>query len=120
MSAVTDIIITCSLSEGDDEDRFPAIAHINRVLEADGRGTLAQLNGNEGGTKHWQMNVFGGAFNHLRLLEFADAVRAAPWNEPDRVTILIKLEEDEIMRELLLTDRPGLNIGAERLRLLLR
>ena len=114
MSTVTDIIITCALSEGDDDDRFPAIEHINRYLESDGRGHLAHLNGNEGGTKVWQVNVFGGAFNHLRLEAFAATVRSAPWEDPDRVTILIKLEEDETMREVLLT-KPARNHGSDRL-----
>src|SRR5829696_5298903 len=117
MSVVTDLIITCGLSEenGADEN-FPAIDHINRYLESDGCGKLTHLNGHEGGTKHWQINVFGGAFNHLRLAELADAVRTAPWDNAGSVTILVKLEENEMMREVLLADRPGRNRGAARLR----
>src|SRR5215203_2718444 len=118
MSTVTDIIITCGLSEGDDDDHFPPIEHINRYLESDGRGALAHLNGHEGGTKEWQVNVFGGAFNHLRLEGFAEVLRSAPWSEPDRVTIFIQLEEDETMREVLLTE-PAPNRGADWLRRLL-
>lgn len=120
MSHVTDIIITCSIMEDNDqEDVFPAIDFINNYLESRNRGKLNNLGGNEGGTKCWQTNVFGAAFNNLDLEEFAAALKSAPWHEPENVTILIQDEHDEAMREVRLIKDAPYNTIAEKLQNLL-
>ena len=112
MSVVTDVILTCSIMEDvadDDIPKIPAIDFVNNYLRADNRGELNYLNGNEGGTKYWQVNVYGGAFNWLSHDDFVRVLVAAPWRLPECVTLLIKGEEDETMREFRITERSGYN-----------
>lgn len=97
MSVVTDVIVLVSLAEEDPEDTFPPIDEINNWLLSHGQHVgLNHLNGNEGGHKAWQCDVFGGAFNYLNADEFARTVATAQWKSPDRVQLLVKGEEDEI------------------------
>jgi hypothetical protein len=97
MSVVTDVIVLVSLAEEDPEDTFPPIDKINNWLLAHGQYVgLNHLNGNEGGHKAWQADVFGGAFNHLDISEFARMVAMVQWKSPDRVQLLVKGEEDEV------------------------
>lgn len=96
MSVVTNIILTCGLSEEDGEDVFPAVNEINAWLRERGKGELTHLNGNEGGRKAWEVDVFGGAFNWLPIDEFIQAVSAANWQNRDKVQLFIKGQYDEV------------------------
>lgn len=107
MSYVTNVIVLCGLSEeAGGEGVFPAIDQVNKWLtetnfQAIG---LAYLNGHEGGHKAWEAEVFGGAFNGLSIAEFMMQIAAAAWEEPDRVQVLFKGQEDEVWGMVHLVD----------------
>lgn len=96
MSVVTDVLLLsgCGESQSDDDPIPPPIAAINTWLVAEGYGELKELAEHAGGHKHMQCEVFGGAFNYLRLIDFLETVRAQLWEDRDAVRILIQEEND--------------------------
>ena len=109
MSVVTAIFIACNLSEissyGESgEERVPAIESINNGGALSTVGHLKKLSEYTGGSKHPQVLVYGGGFNHLPLDEFESDVKAAPWEEPGNVRIWIKREDDEVVTQVTLVD----------------
>ena len=121
MSFVTDVILCVGLSEEQGEDIFPAIDFVNAWLESEHYGKLNHLNGNEGGFKAWQIDVFGGAFNYLNTDQFIHCLLNAPWEEPDRVQLIIQGEEDEAMGMVYVfpSHQPPMNQEIERVKKLL-
>lgn len=109
MSSVTDIILTCSVLEdegGTTDAPYPAIESVNKYLRDANKGVLVHLNGHEGGHRAWQVEVFGGAFNYLDHEDFVRALKSAPWQEPEAVTLLVQGEHDDTMREFRISDAP--------------
>lgn len=101
MGLVTSVALICSCSEGSHDEGVPAIASVNRWLrehcdapKSDGN-VLVQVDQHAGGTKGFEANLFIGGFNYLDVDGFVQAVRAAPWQDPKRVQLLIRREGDE-------------------------
>jgi hypothetical protein len=99
MSWVTDVILIFSLEEEyDDDEEFldsvPALDNINAWLEENGYGILVDIGEFAGGGKAMQTNVYGGAFNFLKIDAFIKLVKAQPWREPENVQLLIQDEEE--------------------------
>lgn len=118
MSVVTDVILCVGLGEEQGDDNFPAIDVVNEWLEREGYGKLNHLNGHEGGHKAWQIDVFGGAFNHLHAEEFVRRLLSAPWQEREYVQLVIQGEEDEAMEMVYLfpSQHPPMNRKIEEVR----
>jgi hypothetical protein len=113
MSVVTTVILTCGIMEDPDtDDVFPAIDFLNAYLTEQHKGTLKPLADHCGGGKYPQINIFGGAFNHLDVEGFAEQLLKAPWQSLDDVTLLVNGEHDECAREVRLTKADGYNVEA--------
>lgn len=99
MSWVTDVILIFGVGEEYDEkedliEPVPALENINAWLEQGDYGQLLNIGAEAGGDKFMQANVYGGAFNFLKIDEFIQMVREQPWREPENVQLLIQ-DEDE-------------------------
>jgi hypothetical protein len=102
MSLVTNMILTCSVSENldpEDTDYPCAIAEIQRWLQRHRYGELTDVAPYAGGTKALETAVFLGAFNYLRLGDFLAAVQAAPWSYYDSVQVFVQEQNDTLYRE---------------------
>jgi len=102
MSWVTDVVLFCSTNENYDDlvnlDGYrelpKAIAEINAWLEEHKHNPLLAFSELDGSEKAMQANVYGGAFNFLKIDPFIEAVMNAKWNTPESVQLMIKDEEE--------------------------
>ncbi len=101
MSWVTDVILIFNIAEeysNDMEllDSIPALDNINAWLEENDYGKLVDIGkfAFTGGGKAMQANVYGGAFNFLKIDEFVKLVKVQQWCEPENVQLLIQDEQD--------------------------
>jgi len=98
MSVVTTILLTTSTMEGTEidvdgrpVDVYPAIQHLNAWR---GSEWLKPVHEHAGGNKYPQACVFMAAMNYFDLDDLKDVMRAAPWEEPESVVLLVSGEED--------------------------
>ena len=99
MSAVTDIILTCSLleSQGSNWDDTPSVQTLNDYLRAAYHGvTLMRVDDYAGGNKAVQCTVWMAAINHFDTKEFLRQARSAQWYEPESAQIFFKGENDDV------------------------
>jgi hypothetical protein len=103
MSAVSGIVLCSSCCEergSQGEDGMPLLfEQINKWLsDRSGGGaswSLEMVENHFGGSKHPQMSVAGGGFNHFCENEFADYVLGLSWQNPENVVLVIEPEEGE-------------------------
>jgi hypothetical protein len=102
MSWVTDVPLCIALDERLDDDfqiqnTCGPIEALNGWLEEQDLGALDELSTHVvSGGKAMQSFVYGGAFNHMDLPAFREAVFSQPWVAPKRVQLLMKDEEEEV------------------------
>jgi len=111
MSWVTGVILIVELGEYyDDEtgdracaspDNLPAIKEINQWLDERLNERLTHLSCFIKSGKTMPAEVFGGAFNYLKVNEFDDFVRSRKWKNPENIQLMTKDEEEE---RFILTD----------------
>jgi hypothetical protein len=92
MSKVTNIIITTAIDE-------PGVLNLNHALWLIEHPGFHQVDQHCGGNKAFESHVWLAAFNHLDIEEFKAIARAAAWEEPDRVQIFIREEQEERFEE---------------------
>jgi hypothetical protein len=71
----------------------PLISKVNEWLSEHAGGSLNQVDDGYGGNKASQVEVYGGAFNHLDEDDFAFFVMRLPWEYPEDTVLLINPEE---------------------------
>ena len=52
------------------------------------------------GTKMLECEIYPGAFNHLDLAKFVDAIRGVDWDDPHSVQLFIQEQEEGRLREV--------------------
>lgn len=101
MSVVTNVILYIDpLEDGDpDEGIMPKpIKAINEWLEDHGKGSFGFIPPAAhcvGGHKALEVDLFLGAFNHLPLDKFLEAVFSQNWEYPANVQVFVKEQEDD-------------------------
>ena len=91
MSSVDNYILLTSVADGIGS---PSLKYVNEKLSALTQGRFTQIDQHAGGSKHLEANVYAIATNHFPLREMAKLVSAAPWIQPEAVSIAHKGEED--------------------------
>lgn len=95
MSRVTDVILTTSSVETDEDDRpLAGVASVNAWLLLKHHCVLKGVTDHAGGNKVMQAGVFLVAVNHLDEPGLIAAVRDAPWERHEMVRLLLNREED--------------------------
>lgn len=119
MSEVTAIIFHCDYAEdyveltgrdGQRDRRYRGVEHINEWLDAPEveNGRLEFMNPHAGGYQTFTGAVFMGAFNYLDLDGLAGQIKSFPWDEPGRVQLFVREEEDDTFWEYdLHPENPG-------------
>ena len=101
MSVVTTLIITTSCAESHEDaagaDVYPSINFINDEF---GVEWLKPVHDFAGGNKYPQAYVFMAAINHLDFNQLLSYMRAAPWEMPEAVGLLVSFEEDDGFRQI--------------------
>ena len=97
MSVVSGVVLCTSCCEEEVSEDGPAVlfVQINEWLSSRGLFHLVLVEDSFGGTKHPQMFVAGGGFNCFPEDDFAAYVIALPWENPERVVLIIQPEEGE-------------------------
>lgn len=94
MSVVSGVVLCMSAGEEEMEDELaPLLVEVNRWLAARGAFRLDPVEDGFGGSKHPQMIVAGGGFNHFDEDAFAEFVLGLPWGEPENVVLIIQPED---------------------------
>jgi len=104
MSYVTNVLISCSIleeemSEPERLGGYSNIIEINRWLEESGHGEFRYLSRHAGGKKVMEAEVWGAAFNYIRLEELIDFIRSLNWLHPRQVQLFIQDEDEDIFTE---------------------
>lgn len=103
MSFWTEIIIAAAsiedTSQDDEPDVFPAIDHLNAWLEANNQPRLFHIVPSDP-AQHRPDACFATATKRFNEAEFMAAVRAAPWQWPEQVQVMIRQEDDRGFRFL--------------------
>lgn len=111
MSVVTHIILHVSYGEdytelsgrdgGRRERRYTGVEHINEWLDDPERrlGTLRFVNPHAGGSQTFSGAVFLGAFNYLDLDGLAERVKCFAWEEPEKIQLFVREDEDDTFWE---------------------
>jgi hypothetical protein len=91
MSHVTDVVLCAPDDEVDGPASAAAVETLNRWLASRGHGQLDLVAHADtfGGEKVAGISVWGGAFKHLDMEGFHDAVISAPWAELARVAVML-------------------------------
>lgn len=97
MSVVSGVVLCTSAAEDRSTPNGQPVL-FERIQEwlADRAGPFQQLKSVEvsfGGSKHPQMFVAGGGFNHFPEDDFAAFVLSLPWQNPENVVLVIEPEE---------------------------
>lgn len=100
MSVVTNVVLLISIHESIEDDteygyRIPGLAYLNDWLLKANKGELRTVDQYGTNGKAMECHVALGAFNYLNVDEFIDAFRAAPWDEPENIQLLVQRQEDE-------------------------
>lgn len=111
MSVVTCVILHCDYGEDYIEEsgrdpswrqrRYKGVERLNEWLNDPERnhGRLEFVNPHAGGTQIFTGAVFMGAFNYLDLDGLAGQIKAFPWDEPGRVQLFAREDEDDTFWE---------------------
>ena len=75
-------------------DSVPPLDNINAWLKENGYGELVDIGEFAGGGKAMQSNVYGGAYNFLKIDEFIKLVKNQQWCEPENVQLLMQDEQE--------------------------
>lgn len=97
MSVVTNVILCVPAGE-----HAASMKHVNDYLgKLEDRPTQLKLfpEGAEGGTKYLEVELWIGAFNHLDVQSFIDAVSSAPWEDPEIVQLLIQEQDEDVFTD---------------------
>ena len=98
MSVVTNVILTCSLlDEDEDDDSVPALASVQEFL---GKNAFKDISSAAGGYKCLEHKVFVTAANVLDTEGLVEAVRHAPWRDRESVQLFVKEQDDEKFSEV--------------------
>jgi len=97
VSVVSGVVLCTSIAEDCSSPNGQPVL-FERIQEwlAEHAGPFQQLNSVEdsfGGSKHPQMFVAGGGFNHFPEDDFAVFVLSLPWQNPENVVLVIEPEE---------------------------
>ncbi len=98
MSTVTDVILTLSVLEGDEDDAIHVLQpELDRIEREHNRKVFAPapVSQHAAGGKTMQAVVFVGAYNRLPEDAFIEAIERTPWVAPEEVRLFIQREHDE-------------------------
>lgn len=95
MSHVADIILITSGVEHDYQNGGWLVDRLNEYLQKEHDVGMARVDGDAGGDKGFQANVWMSAINYLNIAEFVALFRSLRWQLPDLATLLIKDEHDD-------------------------
>lgn len=102
MSQVTDILLLGSCIDANDKDyagrpsgMARGILRIQEWLREHGHGPLKEIGDHAGGGKHFQADVWAGAYNAFDTEGFLAEVAACEWFLPQTMMLLIQEEPDE-------------------------
>ena len=99
---LTDVLLIVNLEErarldGDYDETCEALDNINAWLEKLGYGNLDDLSQHVQTSGHMiQSDIYGGAFNLLKIDEFVPLVLSQKWKRPDSVMLLTKDEGQDV------------------------
>jgi hypothetical protein len=91
MSRVHNFVLVVSTS-----DRETVEEHLNSILEADettGGQVFGRMLG-EGGSKNFEIGLYGMAGNYVPLDSILDRLLEAPWEDYEQVTLISKEQDD--------------------------
>jgi hypothetical protein len=101
MSYWTEVLLTASILEDDGPEdgpeHYPAVDAINGWLREQRQGELFLIQ-NPDPERQCPYACFAGMFKSLDEDGFVEAVRAAPWQCPERVQLFMRSEHDERFR----------------------
>ena len=108
MSHVTNLILTCSVLEEDDEDRCPPVDEINRLickhLGYDGvLDCFCPVHQAAGGDKAMETLVFLAAIGRDWLDDIAEYIAEVDWKSRDAVQLFVCRQDEDRYSELALT-----------------
>lgn len=97
MSVVSGVVLCTSIAEDCSSPNGQPVL-FERIQEwlTEHAGPFQQLSsveGSFGGSKHPQMFVAGGGFNHFPENDFATFVLSLPWQNPENVVLVIEPDE---------------------------
>lgn len=95
MSDVDNYILMTSVI---DEIGSPSLKYVNEQMRDLTQGQFIQIDHYAGGPKHIEANIYAIATNQFPLREMAKIVSAAPWIQPEAVSIAHKGEEDDAFK----------------------
>lgn len=101
MSTVTDVILTVSGLDDDDQREDETLAvllpELDKVHNETGYRIYApsRVSRHATGGAAMQAGVFVGAYNHFPEEEFIAAIERVPWTAPEAVRLFIQREHDE-------------------------
>ena len=97
MSVVSGVVLcTASSEDCSSPNGQPVLFESIQEWLSEHAGPFQQLNsveGSFGGSKHPQMFVAGGGFNHFPEDDFVAYVMSLPWQNPENVVLVIDPEE---------------------------
>jgi hypothetical protein len=99
VSRITDIVIVTSLDENEEPIQFindyfeQEMSSVGRPFKEIGRNLA-------GGNKTFCGRLYAASINALRVTEFIEMARAAPWVAPEAVQLLIQREVDGGFRRI--------------------
>ena len=96
MSVVTNVLLITTWS---DEVGGECIAALNEAFGQSGK--LKRVSEHAGGHKHSECEVWAGAYNHLDIAAFVEAVKVQPWGYLLPVQLLMREQDGEWFTERL-------------------
>ncbi|TCC87331.1 hypothetical protein EZ428_21775 [Pedobacter frigiditerrae] len=100
MSNVTNLILSFSLSENEQEilEELEKFSYNQNEFEIVSVNDDKLPNAWYGGTKNLETNLFIGAYNHFESEKFIDFLRKISWKEMGEVQVIIKGQFDDRFR----------------------
>ena len=93
MSVVTSVVLQHAIEASDAADT-PQMVEINAWLSEHGFRPLKYLSDSFAGTKHPQVEVWGGGYNHFPNRAFADFVFSRKWDDYQGRLVLMMTPEE--------------------------
>lgn len=100
MSVVTNVVLLIPCTESHDDDteygyHIPGLAYINEWLSTVEKGSLRPVDQYGSNGKEMECHIALGAFNCLDVDGLISAFRAAPWERPEDVQLLVMRQDDD-------------------------
>lgn len=95
MSVVTNLLLSFDILERESE----RIEEVQAFPWRHGVGLSDMTRGDHGGTKGFELPLWGGAFNYLDLTAFMEHLRTkVKWRHPDLVRVIVAEQDDDAFR----------------------